>query len=281
MPWEEPPDEAADAWKRTGDDSADAQEAKRSDPGESTGEQFDFQKLFQHFCRRYPATWTPLEIHRRIRILLTDDVNGKNVTSEWEVIAEAMYSEYCAFRKINPESGFMRIVTGDEKNKARNKYLWQEAKPWLKAAACISAPIIAAMAFLLAGAVILNNNTARPQTVRKKPAPEMPQKRKEAKQVPPVQCIGITEQECSRRWGVIFNDNRILLTHDKYTTVDFAPNHNGISVKPGAGETLVVSETYPDPFRMGMITRSITISARGKLDGERREFRRGNLLEPR
>lgn len=207
-------------------------------------------------------------------------MNGKSVTSEWEVIAEAMYSEYCAFRKINAESGFMRIITGDEKNRARNEYLWQEVKPWLKTAACISAPIIAAIAFLLASAVILNNNAARPQTVRKKPAPEMPQKRKEAKQAPPVHCIGITEQECSRRWGVLFDDNRICLTYDKHTTVDFAPSHNGISVKPGAGGTLLVSETYPDPHQMGTITRVITIDAHGKLDGERREFQRGGLLEP-
>jgi hypothetical protein len=57
MPWEEPPDEEADAWKKAGDDSGLTRENQNTEPDNNVGDVFDIQRLFRLFCNRYPATW--------------------------------------------------------------------------------------------------------------------------------------------------------------------------------------------------------------------------------
>ncbi len=279
MPWEEPPDEEADAWKKAGDDSGLTRENQNTEPDNNVGDVFDIQRLFRLFCNRYPATWIPLDPDQRLRIRLTNTIDGKQMESDWEIIAEAIYGTYCAYRKTGDGAGAMQLITEQTKNEARNRYLWNKAKPWLKTVACISAPVIAAIGILLAGTASLDNGKSRPEPDRKTPATVKAAKERDANlDDPQTSFKDVTKAECIQCWGVDIGSGRIRFLSGKLDDIPFLKNGRGAIVTPRPDGSLAVIESAPEGF--GTKTRTITIRANGTLEGERTEFERGGLLEP-
>ena len=251
------------------------------------------QDLLRQFLHRHRGQiWTAPD--RAETVTLESVTDQYLFRHTWKVIAQNLdKTSFAVLRVLDSETAMIRRITLGQKDTGAIRYEtermqseeteYRQMKEKIGNTLCSIAGIITlAIALTIAGPELV-----RIWTQKAPDAPPAAAKRLKKHAKPPAPAagrmvfVGTTEQECAKKWGVIVGHDCLRLADDTFRTIALAQNRTSVTVIPGEGGTLTVSETYPDPFQMGMITRIITIDARGKLDGERHEFRRGKLLEPR